>query len=80
MALTLSILAVPVLYVLSAPPIIYGTASLTGRFPAWAKLYGRPYEWFGDPPERSRVGDTLTEYKRWWRNRFPHPLPMHGTW
>lgn len=52
-AWTLTIVAVPVLYVLSVPPIGLGYARLTGlgddeEPPRWLTAYATPYAWLVD--------------------------------
>jgi hypothetical protein len=63
-----AMLGVPVLYLLSVPPLIIGTLSATATHneeeasPRWAKLYGGPYDWLaGNTPLRK----PLSGYADW---------------
>ena len=64
----LSLLAVPLFYVLTGPPVVflsvrYAARSGAPRIPAWIGAYGAPYEWAMD---HTAFGDALEIYAEWW--------------
>ncbi|OAI56881.1 hypothetical protein AYO49_03405 [Verrucomicrobiaceae bacterium SCGC AG-212-N21] len=67
-AWTLSILAVPVLYVLSVGPMAYFFIPLMGDDPQpeWFNYYGRPYRvlYFNTP-----LRGVMDSYEGWWARR-----------
>ena len=72
---TLALLAVPVLYVLTAPPIVY--SGFTGRKlgpltidQGWALAYGKPYKWMA---AHTPLQGLLKSYQAWWIVRFNTP-------
>jgi hypothetical protein len=69
---TLSLLAVPVLYLLSVPPVVYWTAKHSGTFraPPWAESYAEPYLWILQTAPDSPVSAWLYDYLRWWDRKF----------
>ncbi len=62
-AWTLSILAVPVLYLLSVPPLCYGRVLPAG----WVAPYAAPFEWLGN---NTVLGKLLGPYNSWWLDRL----------
>ena len=70
LAWALSILAVPVLYVLTAPPIVFFSAlyfrdsQMVGNF---MFSYEKPYSWLMD---RRPIGQPLEAYADWWASQF----------
>jgi hypothetical protein len=63
-AWALSILAVPVLYLLSVSPLaILARGTPRTPPPGWLTLYGRPYVWIW---QHTWLGRPLEAYDRWW--------------
>jgi hypothetical protein len=82
-AWTLSIFAVPVLYLLSVPPM-YTFARGTGTWghsgaiqrdeiPPWVETYAVPFGWVG---EHTLLREPLGAYLKWWLYSFD-PLYQH---
>jgi hypothetical protein len=62
-AWTLSLLAVPLFYLLSVPPVMMFAPKETYDLPpAWASYYSMPYCWLYDTP----LKESLREYAGWW--------------
>ena len=66
MAWVMCVLALPVLYLLSVPPVVYAAARLTKDDypPPWAMAYASPYTWL---MEESPVKDPFQRYVQFWR-------------
>jgi hypothetical protein len=68
MSWTLALLAVPVLYVLTLPPIFLlaqprkASYGVPHRPPRWLMVYATPYLWVEETP----VGYLLNQYGEWW--------------
>lgn len=61
---TLALLAVPVLYVLTFPPIAIASFHLRGYAGAsWVGVYSVPYAWAG---EYTPLREPLRWYAEWW--------------
>lgn len=59
-------MAVPVLYLLSVPPLQFLTAKPHAdslRAPNWVLAYGKPYMW---TQEKTFLEEPLIEYSDWW--------------
>jgi hypothetical protein len=69
-AWTIALLFVPVLYVLSVPPVLMVTDRVAAPsmdpfapLPTWPGNYGRPYRWLHD---NTPLKTPLTAYERMW--------------
>ena len=65
MVWTLSVLAVPVLYLLSVPPLYWmlrSNRTLAATIPSWARSYFTPAEYVKASP----MGETYLAYSDWW--------------
>jgi hypothetical protein len=76
-AWVLSLLAVPVLYLLSVPPLYCGITTNWGRRlpnhpPAWVMHYKEPFQWLYDHTPLQR---PLDDYVLWWRRAFLKHVP-----
>jgi hypothetical protein len=64
---TLSILAVPVVYVLSFP---FVTLSVGSKLPPWTEVYAKPWGWFFDTPLEKPLRNywvwVVTHCQPWW--------------
>jgi hypothetical protein len=71
LAWTLSILVVPVLYLLSVPPLgaVLPAVTLGGkgppRYQVYALQYREPWVWLADQTRDTFVGDAMRSYDRW---------------
>lgn len=77
---TLLLLAVPVLYVLTLPPIALKSmyATYPGgvydiEYPRWMRTYAVPFERLSDS---GVLGDLLTDYCMWWKERIEPPRDL----
>jgi hypothetical protein len=68
---TIAVLCVPVLYVLSVPPVLMVSDRVSAPsmdpfapLPAWPGNYGRPYRWLY---ENTPLKTPLAAYERMWR-------------
>ncbi|QIF02091.1 hypothetical protein [Roseimicrobium sp. ORNL1] len=70
MAWMLALLAVPLLYLLTLPPIFFLAMprklsyGVPQRPPTWLMIYTKPYLWVA---EETPLGYPLNKYGAWWR-------------
>jgi hypothetical protein len=71
-AWTLAILAVPVLYLLSVPPLVFGSAKARWRVRSWALMdaYAAPSNWLYD---HTPMKKPLGAYTKWWHDLIRPP-------
>ncbi|QIF02092.1 hypothetical protein G5S37_11295 [Roseimicrobium sp. ORNL1] len=86
MGWALALLTVPVLYVLTLPPVRLTTFKVGGQPailnpPKWLRAYSAPYDWL---IEETPLRMPLVRYTIWWMTLFdddhstrPPPLPMN---
>lgn len=67
------LLALPLLYLLSVPPVVIFTLKPRGSlpFPRFLKLYTTPYDWLHD---HTPLEDPLHDYFGWWSKKTDYYL------
>lgn len=80
LAWTLSLLAVPVLYVLTLPVLTHYLQHEVGYtdyddFPKALRLYYKPADWIYG---RSPLKDVLSDYSRWWYHMLAKKPPWRA--
>lgn len=74
------LVVVPVLYLLSVPPVVYGmfmhrlTAPSTYLRPEWAYVYARPYHWISS---NTPLRGPLSAYDEYWQKMLLPRFPGH---
>ena len=66
----LCLLAVPLIYLVTAPPIVHGAryfSTVHGKpIPQWSNAYAAPYQWM---KENTPLGGVLNTYNCWWLSK-----------
>jgi hypothetical protein len=79
-ALSLSILAVPVLYLLSVPPVcelsVKHAVKHSVNMPAWVQTYMGPWHWVRD---NTPLKPAMMGYARWWKRMIHGDIDPFAT-
>lgn len=69
----ISLLAVPVLYVLTFPPLVMSVMKPHSTPPRWLVVYGGPIQWMhGNMP----IQKPLNAYAKWWADVLDYKGPI----